>query len=588
MLRILFLIPFWLSLWFFLSPLYAWWATQNWVPVEAIVTYSAVQSTPTRKGVAPTRLVTHYTYSHRGTYYQGFRSGLASAAIYDNLDETWKRQHVRGIGAAITAYMNPNNPAHSLVDRELRWSTLGLSLGFVTVWGLVWWAFFVRKTQHESVHESAAFVSLRFVVLFNAIGWFSFVLAWPQLLVGMSRVWVVAVFPLAGLYLAYLRYLQTPLREAAIQKAASARQQVAAHYADYDTGKQVPRAWSAVTWGNLAFSVLMLFTLWWQFPRSFDGLAAEAARMAAAPVNTGAQKAVIEQFQREAPTDSQPFALEDSAFAFVALGTGTVRQSAEGFVLSSDGLRIQFRADCPSEPCAPIRLVQWMLVVPKDASKPQGAWERIAESAPELIDFSPQAKNDQAVVPAHSIELKALRTGQLSQARLMVGLYNTQQISTYSQSQLIWPATVEHANSAAQPEPSVGSTAVKSQKSLYAALFYADSVQARSHIAQGASPNEVYENGMGTLHVAAFAGCVDCITALVQAGANLRYKVPTYRQENALMMAIRNQQPAAAQKLLELGADPCQTDREGYDALGWVKFYGVQANFGFVPDCKKW
>jgi ankyrin repeat protein len=92
---------------------------------------------------------------------------------------------------------------------------------------------------------------------------------------------------------------------------------------------------------------------------------------------------------------------------------------------------------------------------------------------------------------------------------------------------------------------------------------------------------------MGSLHVAAFSGCADCIAALVTVGAKIHYKVPTYREENALMMAIRSQQVAAAQKLLELGADPCQTDREGYDAQGWVKFYSLQSSFGFVPACHK-
>jgi ankyrin repeat protein len=163
----------------------------------------------------------------------------------------------------------------------------------------------------------------------------------------------------------------------------------------------------------------------------------------------------------------------------------------------------------------------------------------------------------------------------------MVALRNAQNISTYSQSQRIWMQAQAHG------EPVSSANAKSTQKSLYAALFYADAAQTREHIARSANVNETYDHGMGTLHVAASSGCPDCIAALVDAGAKINYKVPTYREENALMMAIRSRQVAAAQKLLALGADPCQTDREGYDAQGWVTFYGLQSSFDFVPACKK-
>jgi hypothetical protein len=546
--------------------------------VDAVVTYSEVLSKPTRRGTPPTRLVTHYGYSYQGKNYQGYRSGLDSVDSYESTDAAWKHARVRPVGTHLTAYVNPNNPARSLVFRELKWGGLGWSLGFALVWAVCWWVFFGRRAQDDIAQERRQFVSIRMVVIFNAIGWLSLAAVWPRLLNGWGPAWWVVIFPLFGLYLAYLRWQQKPVREATAPKLSNATPQQPDFY---DAGEVKSKSWGELTKVNLSFAVLMLFTLWWQFPRSFDGLAAQATRMLATPVDKRIQKSAIDQFKRDVPSAARTFALEDSSFAFVALGSGTISLGTQGFIVSSEGLRVQFRSDCPSALCAPIQSVQWMLVVPRDAEKPNGAWKPVAQSAPQPIDFKPQTKNDQVVLPAQQLTLRVLGAGNILQARLMVALRNAQNISTYSQSQHIWTQVEAHG------EPVPSANAQSTQKSLYAALFYADAVQARGHIAKGANPNETYEHGMGTLHVAASSGCADCITALVAAGAKTNYKVPTYREENALMMAIRSQQVAAAQKLLELGADPCQTDREGYDAQGWVKFYGLQSSFGFVPACKK-
>lgn len=577
MLRIVLLMPLWLSIWLFLAPFYVWWATNNWVPVDAVVTYSQVLSKPVRRGGPLTKLVTHYSYSYQGQNYLGYRSGLDRVDAYDSSDRDWKQERVRTVGTKLTAYVNPKNPANSLVFREFRWGALGRGLGFVLVWGLSWWTFFGRRAQDDIAQESSQFVSRRMVVVFNAIGWLSLAAVWPRLIHGWSPAWWMVIFPVAGLYLAYLRWQQAAHREVSTQEQANA---APPHSVHYGSGEVQSKPWSELTLANASFAALVLFSLWWQFPRSFDGLATEAARIFAASDNHRVQKSAIEQFQRDGFSGSRPFALEDSAFLFVALGSGSVSLGTQGFSVSSDALRIQFRSDCPSALCAPIQSLQWLLVVPRDKAKPDGAWMPVAQSIQQPIDFRPQTKNDQLVLPAQQATLRVVQAGDLAQARLMVALRNSQNISTYSQSQRIWALPDSSGEPVARPNEQ------RTHKSLYAALFYADGSQVRQHIAQGASVHETYDSGMGALHVAASSGCSDCIAALVAAGAKIDYKVPSYRQENALMMAIRSRQAAAAQKLLDLGADPCQSDREGYDAQGWVKFYGLQSSFGFVPVCK--
>ncbi len=178
--------------------------------------------------------------------------------------------------------------------------------------------------------------------------------------------------------------------------------------------------------------------------------------------------------------------------------------------------------------------------------------------------------------------LKIEREFDAAQASAILQLTADGGLTTYSRSQLLWPVSKE---ASATPPKTASST--KGQQSLYAALFYADAAATRQHLNAGASVRERYENDASAVHIAAFSGCIECLEALKNAGADLNDKVSTFRQETPLMMAIRNKQVAAARKLIELGANPCITDREGYDALGWVKFYKLESQFPFIPTCVK-
>ena len=281
------------------------------------------------------------------------------------------------------------------------------------------------------------------------------------------------------------------------------------------------------------------------------------------------------------PKDA-PFDLQDSQWAFAALGRGSVIAGTNSLAIQHDTLRVMQLADCPSDACRPIRSMQWLLVVPQNAAEPNGAWTAVAKSSITAIDFQPTQRNAQHLVNAGQMPLKIEREVDASQASLILQLTADNGITTYSRSQPLWPAVKESNGSPQKETPST-----KGQQSLYAALFYADAAATREHLQAGANVRERYDNDASAAHIAAFSGCVECLDALKTAGADLNDKVSTFRQETPVMMAIRNKQVAAARKLIELGANPCITDREGYDALGWVKFYKMEALFPFIAACNK-
>jgi hypothetical protein len=292
------------------------------------------------------------------------------------------------------------------------------------------------------------------------------------------------------------------------------------------------------------------------------------------------------QLLAAAPPITVNFELQDSNFAFIALGRGTLQSDGKMLRLANENLRIMQRADCPSEACRPIRSIQWLLVEPNKADQPDGAWRVVASSAVQVMQFRPQARHDQLVLSADQLELKLQHDFYLRQfnhklAYLMVQLTAEGDMSTYSRTALLWG----NAQTGSSQAAATNSSANKTAKSLYAALYYADAQATRDHLRAGASVAERYENDTSAAHIAAFSGCLGCLEALKEAGANLNDKPSSFRHETPLMMAIRTQQVQAARKLIELGADPCVTDREGYDAKGWVSFYKLDDKFPFIAAC---
>jgi hypothetical protein len=76
---------------------------------------------------------------------------------------------------------------------------------------------------------------------------------------------------------------------------------------------------------------------------------------------------VTAQMAQRIPQDEAGSELQYSGWAFLALGSGAVRTQNSRIQLAHKGVRVMQRADCPSEACLPIRSIQWLLVVPRDA-----------------------------------------------------------------------------------------------------------------------------------------------------------------------------------------------------------------------------
>jgi Protein of unknown function (DUF3592) len=79
-----------------------------------------------------------YTYTVNGASYTGQRVGISSGS--DNIGDYQTRQGDRlrnalTSGAPITVYVNPDDPADAIIDRELRWGLLGFKSIFLFVFG---------------------------------------------------------------------------------------------------------------------------------------------------------------------------------------------------------------------------------------------------------------------------------------------------------------------------------------------------------------------------------------------------------------------------------------------------------------------
>lgn len=321
----------------------------------------------------------------------------------------------------------------------------------------------------------------------------------------------------------------------------------------------------------------MAYTMWNSF-RSSPSQSPDSKQR----VQEKQPKQLAEKMLPNFPKDAAAFNLQDSQWAFVALGRGTVQANTVSLTVNHDAMRVMQLADCPSDACRPIRSMQWLLVVPQHAAESNGAWTAVAKSRIQTIDFHPTERNAQHVVNAGQMPLKIEREFDTHQASLMLQLTAEGGITTYSRSQLLWPVATEPIDSLQN-----AASSSKGQQSLHAALYYADAAATREHLKAGASVRERYENDSSVTHIAAFSGCVECLDALKNAGADLNDKVSSFRHETPLMMAIRNKQVTAARKLIELGANPCITDRDGYDAMGWVKFYKFEPLFPFISACRK-
>jgi Protein of unknown function (DUF3592) len=343
--------------------------------------------------------------------------------------------------------------------------------------------------------------------------------------------------------------------------------------------------WSGL---NAAALALVLLFAYQSNITAFTAGQLDRTQNASAKESRAAQAQSLEAIQK-LPTNlatAIDFELQESGWLFTALGRGTASAQTDSWQITSEGLRLQYRGECPSVDCTGIKSLQWHLAELTSATqdtKSKQQWNILASSQAYLISFQPNRQNDQMLWPSQTVNLKAVRKGEWKKLYILLSLQNVGNQVTYSASHAVL-ATQEKTG---RLQPQSVSQNPKALQSLYGALFYADAVATQMHLSQGASVHERYENDMGAAHVAAFSGCADCIEHLARAGADLNQAVIAFRQERPLMTAIRTKQITAAKQLLASGADPCLTDREGYSTWGWVQFYKLEASFDFVPRCKK-
>lgn len=113
------------------------WRGQNWQPVSAkIMSLELVTSTgdnSTSYGVKGS-----YQYQYQGNSYQSnqisFYPGTDNIGSYQK-DLHWKLQRARNNQKNVTAYVNPDEPSESVLDRTMRWGMLGFQSIFLFVFG---------------------------------------------------------------------------------------------------------------------------------------------------------------------------------------------------------------------------------------------------------------------------------------------------------------------------------------------------------------------------------------------------------------------------------------------------------------------
>lgn len=189
---------------------------RDWVAVQANVDEAALAVVPgSRRYRASTRSASAtYRYTIGGKEYVGTRLGFYGSGS-DNLGDWQEKmaaslEAARAQGRTITVYVNPEDPADSVVDRELRREMVGLMAGFTAAFGgiglvatiglgLLW----LGKAKAKEPSPASPVIALGiFALLWNGVSWLVAYLATTGVVAtkGLGAV-LVWLFPLIGLFL---------------------------------------------------------------------------------------------------------------------------------------------------------------------------------------------------------------------------------------------------------------------------------------------------------------------------------------------------------------------------------------------------
>jgi hypothetical protein len=206
---------------------------QSWEPVQAEILASKLLTH--RSDDSTTYEVTaSYSYEYEGVAYTGTRVGISGSA--DNVGD-WHQQWYRRLNRAqnqhtpVTVWVNPDDPAESIIDRSLRWGLFGFLMIFVVVFGGVgvgglWYAFRKRSTPVDGVAEwqskpnwranrirsdakAGVWVLWGFAIVWNLISSPLLFVFRRELEQGNHAIWIGLLFPIVGVGLLLYAFKKT-------------------------------------------------------------------------------------------------------------------------------------------------------------------------------------------------------------------------------------------------------------------------------------------------------------------------------------------------------------------------------------------
>ena len=137
--------------------IYDGWKMQSWLTTQATLTAGEMKSTYyDRKWTY--EAVGQYNYSANGQVYNNDRISLSDGS--DNVGDFQQRlgrklaRHFDS-DKPITIWYNPNNPADSIVNRDIRWASVGFKFIFLLIFGGIGLAILVFAIKGKKVNTSA-------------------------------------------------------------------------------------------------------------------------------------------------------------------------------------------------------------------------------------------------------------------------------------------------------------------------------------------------------------------------------------------------------------------------------------------------